>query len=153
MSLEDLFTRYGSPSKEGEYNLRGWFQRADTLRTVEDVAANDTRAARLIRECEAAIQTMTEYRQTLAARYAELETMPYTERVEINRKPAAWTGDHVKYYIRIMRRYSDGTEAEQHYESFPGKQRREALKRFEEIRKQRPGIEAVKDIERRSWER
>ena len=33
------------------------------------------------------------------------------------------------------------------------KQRREALARFEELKKQRPGIETVKDIERRSWER
>ena len=30
---------------------------------------------------------------------------------------------------------------------------REALARFEELRKQRPGIEIVKDIARRSWER
>ena len=33
------------------------------------------------------------------------------------------------------------------------KQRREALARFEELKKQRPGIEIVKDIDRRSWER
>lgn len=153
MSLESLFTRYGSPAKEGEYNIRGYFTRADVIRTAADVAYNDGKAAQLIRECEAAIQTMTEYRQTLAARYAELETMPYTDRLELERQPARWTGDHVKYYLRIMRRYSDGTETELQYESFPGTQRHDALKRFEEIKKQRPGIEARKDIERRSWER
>ena len=44
-------------------------------------------------------------------------------------------------------------ETETETEVFPGKERHAAIKRFEEIKKARPGIEAVKDIERKSWER
>lgn len=35
----------------------------------------------------------------------------------------------------------------------PGKERRAALKRFEELQKARPGIECKIDIEKRAWER
>lgn len=38
-------------------------------------------------------------------------------------------------------------------ETFPGKERHAAIKRFEELKKERPGIEYIKDIERKSWER
>jgi len=52
-----------------------------------------------------------------------------------------------------FQRYEDGTEIQELNEHYTGKQRREALARFEELRKQRPGIELVKDIEKRSWEK
>ena len=37
-------------------------------------------------------------------------------------------------------------------ETYQGKQRRKALARFEELKRQRPGIEIMKGIEKRSWE-
>ena len=47
----------------------------------------------------------------------------------------------------------DGTEIKELREKYSGKDRRKAFARFEEIQKQRPGIEAIKDIEKRSWEK
>ena len=151
MSYESLFTRYGSPSTEADICIRGYLTRPDKL-TQERIRGNDESAARLIERCEEVIAALKEYRQALAARYAELESAPYALRLELERKPS-YNGSGVLYYVRIIREYQDGTEVQELAETYQGKQRREALARFEELKKQRPGIETVKDIERRSWER
>lgn len=149
MSYEKLFHRYGSPSKEAEIRINAYLIRPDTL-TADRIPWNDGSAARVIAQCQATIAALTEYRQALAARYAALATAAYTDRLEIERCPG-YGG--IRYYVRIVRTYEDGTTEDLLSETYPGKERRTALTRFEELRKQRPGIEAVKDIARRSWER
>ena len=98
------------------------------------------------------MESSKEYRKALAARYSELDAAPYSLRLELERKPS-YSGSGVLYYVRIIRKYQDGTEVQELAETYQGKQRREALARFEELKKQRPGIEIMKDIEKRSWER
>ena len=132
---------------------RPWimFYKTAKLRSSADVQRADDRAARDIAEMEKLIDDLKEYRQALAARYSQLETMSYRDRLELQRVPNCGSG--VVYYVRTRRIYEDGTETELKYQRFEGKQRREALKAFEDLKKQRPGIEAVKDIEKKSWER
>lgn len=150
MSYLDLFQRYGSPPNEGRVEIRGYLLKPGTLEKPENVAHYDEYAARLIEEAEEAIECLRDYRQALAARYAQLETMPYHLRLELERYPR----DHyITYYVRMFKVYEDGTEAQTLHETYPGKQRRDALARFEELKKKHPGIETIKDIERRSWER
>ena len=151
MSYETLFQRYGSPSTEAEIRITAYLIRPDKL-TADRIPWNDEQAARLISGCESLIASLKEYRQALAARYAELESAPYALRLELERKPS-YNGSGVLYYVRIIREYQDGTEVQELAETYHGKQRREALARFEELKKQRPGIEIMKDIEKRSWER
>lgn len=57
----------------------------------------------------------------------------------------------VTYDLTLSRIYEDGTQELQ--EHHPGRQRRSAISRFESLRRSRPGIEAVKDVERRSREK
>ena len=149
MSYEKLFTRYGSPSKEAEIRITGYLLHPSKL-TTDRITWNDQNAARIIAQCESTIKAMQEYRQALAARYAELEASPYKLRLELERYPS---GSGIKYFVRLIRAYPDGTEVTELNEKYQGKQRREALARFEELKKQRPGIDTVVDIERRSWER
>ena len=151
MSYESLFTRYGSPSNEAEINVRGYLVRPDKL-TQERIRGYDESAAGIIARCEETIAALKDYRQALAARDAELDAAPYTLRLELERRPS-YNGSGVLYSVRIIRAYQDGTEVQELAETYQGKQRREALARFEELKKQRPGIEIMKDIERRSWER
>ena len=151
MSYETLFQRYGSPSREAEINIRGYLVKPDKL-TQERIRGFDESAAGIIARCEETIAALKEYRQALAARYAELDAAPYSLRLELERKPS-YTGSRVLYYIRIIRAYQDGTEVLELNEAYTGKDRRTALARFEELKKQRPGIEIMKDIEKRSWER
>ena len=152
MSYRDRFSEYGS--RDGYAEFRPWitFYKPEKLKELGDVARADKNAAGDIERLEALVSDLKEYRQALAARYAELETMPYTERLELERRPS-WGGGGATYYLRTVRRYADGTETITAHESFPGKQRRDALKRFEELKKQRPGIETVVDIAKKSWER
>ena len=145
----------GYNAREYGAEARPWvmFYNADHLKELAEIAHADKRAGQDIAELENLIADLKEYRQALAARYAQLETMAYTDRLELERHPNSWRGGNVTYYLRIVRKYEDGTEAQQYHETFPGKQRRDALKRFEELKKQRPGIEAVKDIGKKGWER
>lgn len=151
MSYETLFQRYGNPSTDAEIRITAYLIRPDKL-TADRIPWNDEQAARLISGCESLIAALKEYRQALAARYAELDAAPYSLRLELERKPS-YSGSGVLYYVRIIRKYQDGTEVQELAETYQGKQRREALARFEELKKQRPGIEIIKDIEKRSWER
>ena len=151
MSYETLFQRYGSPSTDAEIRITAYLIRPDKL-TADRIPWNDEQAARLISGCESLIAALKEYRQALAERYAMLQTAPYKLRLELKRE-AGWRGKGVDYYVNIYRTYEDGTEVMELNEHYTGKQRREAMARFEELKKQRPGIEIVKDIERRSWER
>lgn len=151
MSYESLFVKYGSPSSEAEINIHSYLLKPGSLKETKNVAYYDEVAARCIAQCEATVEKLKEYRQALAKRYAELETMAYTERVELERQPH-WQG-HIEYWIRIVKRYEDGNEVTTYSKRYLGKERREAVKHFEEIKKQRPGLEAVKDIAKRAWER
>ena len=38
-------------------------------------------------------------------------------------------------------------------ETYPGTERHKAIKRFEALKKEYPGAKAIKDIEKRNWER
>ena len=152
MSYRDtIFRRYGSPSTEGRVEIRDYLLLPEQL-TEDKIRYYDDSAAQTIAEGEAVIEALKEYRQALAARYAQLTTAPYKLRLEIERDPH-WRNQGVDYYVRIVKTYEDGTEIKELNEHYTGKQRREALARFEELKKQRPGIETVKDIARRSWEK
>ena len=153
MSYQDRLHDYGARDGYSEYRPWITFYNASKLKELTDVARADKNAAGDIERLEALIADLREYRHALAARYAELATMAYSERLELERRPDGWRGGNITYYIRTVRRYADGTETVTAHESFPGKQRRDALKRFDELKQQRPGIEARVDIEKRSWER
>lgn len=149
MSYHDLLMRYGTEAESAETRIYIYAQQPKKLTTTKDVVYRDNSAAQDIKRLEKLVDDLKDYRRALAARYAELETMVYTDRLEIERYP----GNGIKYYVRIIRNYEDGTSETVLHETFPGKERRTALNRFEELKKQHPGIEAIKDIERRSWER
>jgi len=151
MSYEDLFSRYGSPSDEGEINVRAWFQRPEKLRTGSDIKTADERAARVIAECKAVIDTMNELRARLTIRYNTLETIPYHIRVTLERQP--WHSDGIEYWVLRDRVLEDGTEINEYHKLYAGKERRQAIKDYEAMLKQYPGCEAVKDIEKKQWER
>lgn len=120
------------------------------LATGAEVSYWDRQAADKIATLEAQIAALREYRQELAVRYAYLETAPYTRRLELTREKR-WSGK-VYYHLRIVRTFEDGAVCDELQEHFEGSARHEALKRYDALRKQFPGIEAVKDIAKKQWE-
>lgn len=150
-SYSALFERYGSPSEEAEIRFYGYLTRPDKLDTFKRIRDNDDRAACLIADCKRLVTQLTAYRQDLVKRYNELATMPSRDRLLLERVPH-YSGKIV-YCIRFFTDYEDGTTVCTASEAFEGRDRHKAIARFEELKKQRPGIEAIKDIEKRSWER
>lgn len=122
-----------------------------TLDTAKRIVYYDKNAAEAIDRCKEAIKNLEEYRQELAQRYAMLETMLFSDRLELIRY-RAWKGA-VTYHVNIIRTYEDKTEVEILKESFSGKERKKAFERFEALKKQRPGIKTVIDVEKRKWEK
>lgn len=151
MSYETWFHRGTYYNPEYRIQLYGYCRDPEKL-TLKEVEYHDNSAACLQAELDAMQEDLKQYRQALAARYAKLSAMPYKLRLSLIRH-APWSGRGVTFDLRIIRIYEDGTAVDELHEHYTGKQRREALARFEELKKQRPGIEIVVDIERRSWER
>ena len=151
MSYTDLFQRYGSPSKEAEIRLIYYLLRPEAMDTFDRIKHYDGQAAHIVAQCNKLIEYMSEYRKALAARYNQLATMPSRCRLRLER----YVNFNNKkfYYIRHFTDYDDGTSVETETETFPGKDRRAALARFAELKKQYPGIVAEMDIEKKSWEK
>lgn len=151
MSYHDLLYRYGVEQESGEIRPCIHIQAPHKLATPEEVARRDGYAAQDIEMLETIIENLRDYRKALAARYAELETMPYTRLLKLERC-THWKG-HIEYVVTITRTYPDKTEVKELREVFPGKERKKAFTRTNELLKQFPGIPYMQDTEKRSWEK
>ena len=150
MSYHDLLHQYGNEQPQAETRVYIFAQAPRKLTTPDEVAYRDRTAAQDIKRLEKLVDDLKDYRRALAARYAELETLPYTYLLKLERVPH-WKG-HIEYVITLTKTLSDGTKTQDLREVFPGKDRRKAFARAAELRRQRPGIPYEEDIARRSWE-
>lgn len=151
MKYTDLLTQYGSPCKQASHTLHITAVSPDTITTPSEVATRDKWTADTIRQLESYLEGLKDYRQALAARYAQLETMAYTRLLRLERSPH-WKG-HIEYVVTITRTMEDGTQTRELREVYPGKERKKAFTRFEALQKQFPGIPTEKDIEKKYWEK
>lgn len=125
--------------------------RPDKLSTVAEILQSNERAGRTIAELESYITALREYQQELTKRAAQIETMGYKLLLKLERYKRYQGG--VEYYITLIKTLDDGTQITELSETYTGKERRQAIARFEALKKERPGIEAIIDIEKKSWER
>ena len=151
MSYRKYLTKFGSPADAGEIRFSIYLTAPEKLTTAKDISWTDKRIEEEITRLESVLKDLKDYRKDLAARYGELETMPYTRLLKLERYPN-WKG-RIDYIVSITRQYSDKTDVHELYEVFPGKERKKAFDRTAELLKQNPGIPYEKDIEKRSWER
>lgn len=150
MSYHDLLNQYGHEQPQAETRVYVFAQAPRKLTTPNEVAYRDRTAAQDIKRLEKLVDDLKDYRRALASRYAELETLPYTYLLKLERVPH-WKG-HIEYVITLTKTLSDGTKTQDLREVFSGKDRRKAFARAAELRRQRPGIPYEEDIARRSWE-
>ena len=149
MSYTDLFRYYGRPSDEARISITGFLQHPDKL-TTDRIKQYDDTAARIIKEAQETISALQDYRRALADRYAALSTAPYKLRLELERRHEGFRPSKIYYYVRIRKIYEDGTEIVEQSERFTGAERRKAIARFETLKKERAGIEILKNIEKRA---
>ena len=151
MSYHKYLTRYGSPAETGEIRFSIYLTDPAKLTTPKDIAWKDKHIAEDITRLESVLEALRDYRKDLAARYGELETMPYTRVLKLERHPH-WKGN-IEYIVTITRQYSDKTDVQELREVYPGKERKKAFDRYNALLKQYPGIHSEMDIEKRSWEK
>lgn len=151
MSYHDLLTRYGTEQTSATRTENVHVLAPRVIKTPSECAYIEGTISAQIHRLQSLIADLSDYRQALAARYAELVTLPYTFTLSLERVPS-WRGN-IEYIVTIQKVLTDGTTTEELREVYPGKERAKAFKRFEQLRKQRPGIETRKDIERRAWEK
>lgn len=81
----------------------------------------------------------------------EIQSLTYTLSLSLVRRCCY---DNRKfYYVRIDRTYSNGAVERVLCEEYKGADRHKAIKRFKDLQKAHPGINATMDIKKRSWER
>lgn len=145
------YKSYFGRNADGTAEIRPYIyiRQPEKLTKPEDIAYYDGRAAQMLRELEAIADNLREYRQDLAARYGQLETMSYTRLLKLERRP----GNGVKYYLTVTKTFTDGSQVSELREIYTGKERKQAFDRFHSLQKQFPGIPYEQDTEKRSWER
>lgn len=151
MDWKELFERSWR-GDEAEVKVYDHLRLPDKLTDLDGVTLYDRSAARVIKEMEEYLEALKGYRQALAERYAALASMPYTLRLDLVRRKG-WIDKKVTYTLSLVRVYQDGHEQDEERTVYPGTERREAIKKFEEMQHQRPGIQCRVQIEKASWER
>lgn len=151
MTWQDLFA-CSWRGDEAEVKIYDHLRLPSKLTDLEGIKLYDRSAAGTIQRMEEAIEALKGYRQALAERYAVLASMPYTYRLELKRYKG-WSDKRVTYTLRLVRVYEDGHEEDEEKTTYAGTERREALKEYEAMKKARPGISCILDLEKRSWEK
>ena len=151
MTWQELFA-HSWRGDEVEIKIYDHLRHPDKLTDTDGVALYDRSAAGTIQRMEEYIEALRGYRQALAARYAALASMPYGYRLDLIRR-RGWSDKRVTYTVALVREYQDGHEEAEESTTYPGTQRREAMKEFDRLKKSRPGIACNVDIEKRPWEK
>ena len=113
----------------------------------------DNWAVRDIERLEETIKTLKDYRKQLYEHTQQLQELE--SRLQLKLKRERRYDNKVHYYVTVKRIYPANERMyndiiSEHYD---GTQRHEAIKRYEQLKKQYPGIEAIKDIKKGRWEK
>lgn len=149
MSYKDLFTH----RPEAEIRHHVYITKPEAIKSIKDLEWNSGRASRAIAEAEQLIETLKEYQQALYTRYQEIIGTNYRLFLKLERRVKY---DNSKsYIITIVKRFDGNNVADEEIlrETFEGKERHKALKRFEALKKEYPNIENEQDIAKKHWER
>lgn len=152
MKWQELFDRCWNSDLQAQVLVRDYITHPDKLDTLDRVAYYDRSTAETIQRMQEYIEALSGYRQALAERYAALATMPYTLRLDLIRNKG-YFDKKVTYTLRLVRVYEDGHEQNEQETVYPGTQRRDAIRAFEDMQRERPGILCKMDISKKSWEK
>jgi hypothetical protein len=136
-----------------ELQVRTYLQPPEAIDTTDRAVWYGNQAAQAIASCKAMIARLEEYQQQLYQRVQLLESAPYHLRLTLRRE-RRWK-EKVLYHLITERVYDiPGIRPkEESRTTYPGTERNVAIKAYNEYRRSHPGIEAIKDIDRPSWER
>lgn len=122
-----------------------------TTTDIKTLQRYDKYTVDTINRLQTAINELQAYRGELYEHTQKLINANYTLEVSIERYKSYY--GNVCYYVRVSKVIEDIGNEYIINEAYEGKQRHTALKRFEELKKQYPGAEYIKKIEKGRWER
>ena len=149
---EQLFTRYGSPSREAELTVRDYLIKPDTIYDCDRLLRDDKEAQKTIEALENAIEKMNIYRLAIAEQYNKLQTAPVKKIVRLERKKDTYN-NKVFYWLLTIDKYEDGHEEQTSSVKYLGTDRMKAINDFKQYQKEHPGISASMNIKKAAWER
>ena len=153
-TLDKLFSRYGQASGEMNETIHLYFRRADKIDNLETVKYEDKKAQNAIAEFLEYAELLKEYRKSLYERARELYSAGYSMRLQLLRHADCWSNKK-SYTVKVLRipTAPNARPVEVLAESYEGKERHKAIKRFEELKKQYANIETEIDIDKKRWEK
>lgn len=139
---------------DGELWVRCYLIDPQTIDTIERAVYWGNSAAEHIKQCEAMISRLRDYQKMIYDRVQELSTAPYYPRVRLVRE-RRYRESKVYFHLIVENVYTvPGIRPVVIQQTnYPGSQRREAIKAFEDYIKSHPGIESELDIAPAQWER
>lgn len=145
----NLFNHNG----EAEIHRRIYIRQPDKIDSIKNLEYYNRNASEAIAEAEKAIEVLKEYQQALFHRYQEILQANFKMLLRLERV-VSYSGAK-SYVITISKRFDGSNIADEiiSKETFPGKERHNALKRFEALKKEHPNIETEIDIAKKQWER
>jgi hypothetical protein len=111
----------------------------------------DKHALNDIKRLENEIEALKQYRKDLYEHLQQVKSM--TSKLLLHLRRYKRYNGKVSYYITIDRIYENGITEKVINEEYEGTERNRAFKRYNELLKQYPNIEATKDIEKSRWEK
>lgn len=149
MTLDDLFYH----KDEAEITHRIHIKKPETITSIKYLEWYSGNATRAIAEAEELITLLKEYQQAICARYQEIIGTNYKLHLHLERKINY--NNSKSYIVTIVKRFDGNNVADEEIlrETFEGKERHQALKRFEALKKEYPNIENDTDIAKKHWER
>ncbi|MBS5023872.1 MAG: hypothetical protein KH054_12050 [Firmicutes bacterium] len=122
---------------------------------MKHIQNEDERAARTISEMLDYIEALKEYRKTLYTRAQEICAASYRLQLKIKRTVDNWKNK--KYYtVTLSKIYEESARIASENlidETYNGKDRAKALKRFDDLQKEYANVEAVKEVDKYQWEK
>lgn len=153
-NLENLFSRYGRPYPETDEHIYINLTRADKIDTAERVQYYDNYAKDKITELLTFAELLKEYRRSLYERAQELYTASYSMKLQLLRT-VDYYNNRKSYTVKVLQ-IPDAPNAravELLSETYTGKERHKAIKRFEKLKKIHANIETEIDIDKKRWEK
>ena len=100
---------------------------------------------------QAAIKQVEDHRKKMFEHIQKLSSSQYSLELSLIRHKDYY--GKVFYYITLSKIFPEIGNQDIIQETYPGTERHKAIKRFEALKKKYPGAKAIKDIEKRNWER
>lgn len=141
-------------TREERLNISAYIISPKSINDIDNIAYYDNYAQRRINEAEAMIKALQSYRLMLCSRAQEIAAAPWHLELELRREYHYYR-KAVTYHLTLFRVYdTEGIEPQAiERKDYTGKERAQAIKDYEAMRKSRPGIIARKEIEKGQWER